>query len=315
MRAPRSVLLLCLTLALAACGKHQTANERAPAGAPPASALSQPPAHTAPAAPPGAGAGLAGAPSKPVKVNQDGSETVEDGSGDSGAHNPLLAAVASTVAMATSPATADVLATPTPWQEGVNYTRIVPAQPTSVAAGQVEVLEFFWYACPHCYSLDPQVDAWKKTKPAYISFSRVPVTWTEGHRSLARLFYTLQELGKLDQLHDEVFKEIHVNGDPLVARNPDDAAETERLQAAFAKKEGISEDVFQKAYHSFAVDNDVARADELAQRYRIDGVPTFVVNGKFIADVRTAAVGGSADQGPTRLMALVSDLAALEHKH
>jgi thiol:disulfide interchange protein DsbA len=315
MRAPRSILLLCLTLALAACGKHQTAHERAPAGAPPAAALSRPAAHTAPAAPPAAEAGLAAAASKPAGVNKDGSETVDDGTGDSGAHNPLLAAVASTVAMATSPAAADTLAAPTPWQEGVNYTRIVPAQPTSVAAGQVEVLEFFWYACPHCYSIDPQVESWKKTKPAYISFSRVPVTWTEGHRGLARLFYTLQALGKLDQLHAEVFKEIHENGNPLVARNPEDAAETERIQAAFAKKEGISEDAFQKAYHSFAVDRDVTNADELVQRYRIDGVPTFVVNGKYIADVRTAAVGGSADQGPTRLMTLVSDLAALEHKH
>ena len=118
----------------------------------------------------------------------------------------------------------------------------MPAQPTAVAAGQVEVLEFFWYACPHCYDIDPLVEAWRKTKPAYVSFSRVPVTWSEGHRALARLFYTVKILGKLDQLHGEIFKEIHVNGNPLVARDPSDEAETERIQAAFAAKEGIPEE-------------------------------------------------------------------------
>ena len=159
-----------------------------------------------------------------------------------------------TVAAATPAAAAATITAPTLWQEGVNYTRIVPAQPTAVPAGQVEVLEFFWYACPHCYAIDPLVESWKKTKPAYISFSRVHVMWSEGHRSLARLYYTLESLGKLDQLHGEVFKEIHVNGDPLVATDPNDAAETERMQAAFVKKFGISEEAFKKAYHSFAVE-------------------------------------------------------------
>ena len=143
-------------------------------------------------------------------TNEDGSETVEDATGDSGAHKPLLAAVASTVAAAHRRRQPRPTA-PTSWQEGVNYTRIVPAQPTAVPAGQVEVLEFFWYACPHCYAIDPLVESWKKSKPAYISFSRVHVTWNEGHRSLARLYYTLESMGKLDQLHGEIFKEIHVN--------------------------------------------------------------------------------------------------------
>ena len=190
----------------------------------------------------------------------------------------------------------------------MNYTRIVPAQPTAVAAGQVEVLEFFWYACPHCYALDPLIEKWKKTKPAYISFSRVPVTWSEGHRSLAHLFFTLETMGKLDQLHGEIFNEIHVNNDPLVATNPNDAAETERMQTAFVKKFGISEAEFNKAYHSFAVENELQRADELVQRYRIDGVPTFVVNGKYLADARSAG-------SPERLISLVEDLAVQEHKH
>ncbi len=304
MRAPRPLALLCLSLLLAACGKspNPQAGRSVPDAAlrPPATAAPPAPARTAP---PAAAATGATAP----RPNKDGSETTDESAGDNGTHNPLLAAVASTVTAATPAASADPLG-PTLWQPGVNYTLIVPAQPTQVPPGQVEVLEFFWYACPHCYDLDPQVEAWRKSKPAYISFSRVPVTWSEGHRALAHLFYTLDSLGKLDQLHDAVFKEIHVNGNPLVAQDPGDEAQTERIQTAWAKKEGIPEDAFKKAYHSFPVENGVQKADALVQRYRIDGVPTFVINGKYVADVRTAG-------SPERLMAIVGDLAAQEHKH
>ena len=234
-------------------------------------------------------------------MNEDGSETVEDVPSDSGAHNPLLAAVASTVAAATSTASAAALSG---WQEGVNYTRIVPAQPTAVAPGQVEVLEFFWYACPHCYAIDSLVESWKRSKPTYVSFSRVHVMWNDIHRAHARLFYTLEALGKLDQLHTEVFKEIHVNGDPLVGADP---AETERMQAAFVKKFGIPEALFRDKYHSFDVDNAMRKADELVQRYRVDGVPRFIVNGKYVVDVASAG-------SPERLISLIGDLAAQEQK-
>jgi thiol:disulfide interchange protein DsbA len=301
MRASRLGVLLCLALAVAACGKHQSASEHE-------SPLprAQPPSAPASSASTAAPRPAVAATPKTLRPNQDGSETMEESAGDNGTHNALLAAVASTVAAATPTASAQPLG-PTLWQPGVNYTLIVPAQPTQVPAGQVEVLEFFWYACPHCYDLDPQIEAWRNSKPAYISFSRVPVTWSEGHRALARLFYTLKSLGKLDQLHDAVFKEIHVNGNPLVAADGDEA-ETERIETAFAKKEGIPEVEFKKAYHSFSVDADLQKADALVQRYRIDGVPSFVINGKYVADVRTAG-------SPERLMSLVGDLAAQEHKH
>jgi thiol:disulfide interchange protein DsbA len=298
-RFMRGALLLGFCLIVAACGKQQSAEqnltaENAPAAAAQGSAAT--PATAAqqtPAAP-------AAEPATITRVNEDGSETVEDASGDSGLHNALLAAVASTAAAAT-------LNAPTPWQEGVNYTRLVPAQPTAVAAGQVEVLEFFWYACPHCYAIDPLVEAWKKTKPAYVSFSRVPVMWNEGHRSLARLYYTLDSIGKLNDLHAAIFKEIHVKNDPLVDLSNDDA-QSEKIQTAFVQTQGVSAEAFKNAYHSFSVENSLQRADQLVQRYRISGVPAFVINGKYVADVGTA-------QGEDRLMSLVSDLAAIEHKH
>jgi protein dithiol oxidoreductase (disulfide-forming) len=303
MRLRHLALGVGLALILAACGRQESAGERPPAATSPAETAQTP-------AVAGQQKGTEQAsdlPSKAARMNEDGSETVDASNGDNGSHNPILAAVASTVAGSLSAASAATTTAPAPWQEGVNYTRIVPAQPTSVAAGQVEVLEFFWYACPHCYAIDPLVEKWNKTKPAYISFARVHVMWSEGHRSLARLYYTLDSMGKLDQMHGEIFKAIHDKGNPLVANDPTDTTETERIQALFVKKFGITEDDFRKAYHSFAVDTALQKADQLMERYRIDAVPTFVINGKFVADVHTA-------DGPERLISLVGDLAAQEHK-
>ncbi len=297
-RAARFAVLICVGALAAACSRHSTVD--APATTAPAAAST---AETmAPATTASAASSMAAvAPSTIKRLNEDGSETVEDTSGDTGAHNPIYAAVAAV----SGTAVAGSLSGPTMWQEGVNYTRLVPAQPTYAPAGKVEVLEFFWYACPHCYALDPLIEAWRKTMPSYIAFSRVPVMWAAGHRSLARLFYTLQSMGKLDELHTAIFKEIHVNNDPLVGT---DDADSERMQLAFVAKHGVSADAFRTAYHSFTVETDLQRADEQMQRYRITGVPTFVVNGKYVADVGTAG-------GEQRLLNLVSDLASIEHKH
>jgi thiol:disulfide interchange protein DsbA len=306
MRGRYPALCLVLALALTGCGKQQSVDRHAPASGPAAASA---PAAAAPhggAAEQKAAEQASDQPSKITRMNEDGSETVEDVPSDSGVHNPLLAAVASTIAVSASTASAATTVSNS-WQDGVNYTRIVPAQPTAAPAGQVEVLEFFWYACPHCNALDPLVESWKKTKPAYITFSRVHVMWSEGHRSLARLFYTLESMGKLDQLHAEIFREIHANSNPLVAANPNDTAETERIQSAFVRRFGISEADFKNAYHSMPVDLAMQRADELVERYRIDAVPRFVVNGKYIADVASAGT-------PERLISLVGDLAAQEHK-
>jgi protein dithiol oxidoreductase (disulfide-forming) len=317
----RAVFLLCVAgLALAACGKHSSNSDR--------SANNAPAQRQASASKPGATPGedqAATAEKRPTlkRLNEDGSETEEETTGDSGAHNSLLAAVASTVTAATPSAAAASLAGPTLWQEGVNYTRLVPAQPTDVPAGQVEVLEFFWYACPHCNALEPIVEAWEKTKPSYITFTRVHVLWNEGHRSQARLFYALQAMGKLNQLHQmsfdqvhaDVFKAIHVDGDPLIGPDPNNAAAAERVQLAFIKKLGLSEADFEKAYHSFDVENALQKADLLVQRYRVSGVPTFVVNGKYIADIGTAAGTDRTVDGRDRILPLVTDLAAQEFKH
>jgi thiol:disulfide interchange protein DsbA len=309
MRVRQASLLIALAMLLCACGRQ--GSQPSPTGASAPSAAS---AVTAPK-PPAARVKSATESKEPLtltRLNDDGSETVEETTGDSGVHNSLLAAVASTVTAATTSTAAAAVSTSIAWQDGVNYARLVPAQPTSVPTGQVEVLEFFWYACPHCYALDPLVANWEKSKPSYVSFSRVPTLWNEGHRSLARLFYTLQSMGKLTQFHDAVFKEIHVNVNPLIGS--ESPSQAERAQVAFVAKLGISETDFEKAYHSFEVEKSLQRADELAQRYRISGVPTFVVNGKYVADVGTASLPSQTPM-PERLITLLSDLAAQEHKH
>jgi protein dithiol oxidoreductase (disulfide-forming) len=302
MHRRRMGVLLVAALLLTACGKS---------GPGPATASAPAAKQAAPAPSAKRDAKAAADADKPLtltRLNEDGSETVEETTGDSGARNPLLAAVASTVAAATSSGAASA-ASGSAWTEGTHYTRIVPAQPTDVPAGQVEVLEFFWYACPHCYSLEPTVIAWNKTKAAYITFVRVPVLWNDEHRPLARLYYTLVAMDKADQLHGDIFKEIQVNNDPLISSSdPSNAAAAERMQAAFIRKMGLSDTEFLRNYHSPFVETAMQRADQLVQRYRVTAVPTFVVNGKYVADASTAG-------SPERLMALINDLAAQEHKH
>jgi thiol:disulfide interchange protein DsbA len=298
----RLLIAIGVALSLTACGRQEPSG-LAPAKAP-APATAPAVSTTAPAAP--GKTTEAGKPLTMTRLNEDGSETVEETPGDTGAQNKLLAAVASTVAAATPSASAAAIGGP--WQDGVNYTRVVPAQPTNVAAGQVEVLEFFWYACPHCNALEPTVLAWLKSKPAYVNFIRVPVEWNEGHRSLAHLFYALGAMGKLSDLHSEIFKEIQVGGDPLIGADPNNAAAAERVQVAFIKRMGLSEADFEKAYQDRDVAMAMQQADQLAQRYRVNSVPLFVVNGKYTTDATQAG-------GPEKLMSLINDLAAQEHKH
>lgn len=192
------------------------------------------------------------------------------------------------------------------WVAGVNYRPLVPAQPTDAAPGKVEVVEVFWYACAHCYALDPYIESWRKTKPAYIEFKRVPVTWQAVHQSHAKLFYTLEALGKEETLHSAVFAEMHEKKNFMYMQGDD--KETMNAQVTFAKAHGISETDFTNAYNSFTVQTDMAKADDLVHRYHVDGVPLLVINGKYVTDVNMA--GSQAN-----VMSIVNDLAASEKSH
>ena len=198
------------------------------------------------------------------------------------------------------------------WKPGVNYDVLTPAQPTSVGAGKVEVLEVFWLGCPHCYALEPYIEKWLKDKPSYVEFVRVPVMWGPVHRAHARLFYTLKALNRSD-LFEKAFDTIQKEHNLLVAQ--DDAA-TLKLQEAFAQANGIKPDDYDKAYASFAVNSDLQRAEELTQRYEVQGVPLIVVGGKYTTDVEKAGKPtNEPSKQPELLIQLINDLAASEHHH
>jgi thiol:disulfide interchange protein DsbA len=245
-----------------------------------------------------------------ISVRHGGTGAVEKNTGnveesDSADIPTGFSPIASAVA-ATTPSVAAAI--PSRWVDGKNYSTLVPAQPTSSSPDKVEVIEVFWYGCPHCLALDPSLETWRtKNKAAYIDFVRVPAMWQPVHKAHARLFYTIQALGKYEQLHSAVFHEIHVKNNVLVSRSGDDK-ETEQLQKKFLMENGVSAADFDRTYRSFSVESKLQRADELTKRYKVTGVPFFVINGKYTADVGTAG-------GEPQLITMIDDLAAAEHKH
>lgn len=164
-------------------------------------------------------------------------------------------------------------------QQGVNYKLLQPAQPTNVAPGKVEVVEVFWYACGHCYLLEPRLEAWNRNgRPANAELVRLPATWNNVLKTHARVFYTMELLGK-HELNPEIWREINVKGNRLDT--------PEKIEAFFTSR-GVSKADFQRAFASFAMDSKVAKAEDLNRRYKITGTPTIVVNGKYVTDVSMA---------------------------
>jgi len=275
----RSALLALFAGALcvlAACAP--SANAPAPA----------PDAASAPAGPAAAAPEATTAAAEAKVASTAAAASADSGAGDSSLER-----------MAALPATASLPAGK--WVAGTNYRPLAPAQPTDAEPGKVEVVEMFWYACPHCYALDPYLESWRKSLPAYVEFRRVPVTWGEAHRAHARLFYTLQALGKEEALHAAVFNEIHENKNYLFTMG--DERQTQAAQAAFATAHGIGAADFATAYGSFSVQTNLQKADDLVRRYRVDGVPTLIIGGKYVTDITMA--GGK----PSDLISLVNDLA------
>ncbi len=166
---------------------------------------------------------------------------------------------------------------------GVEYRVLSPAQPTD-APGKIEVVEFFWYGCPHCYSFEPVLDPWLKKLPKDVHFRRVPAIFVDNSKSPpvvnyeyaqgARAFFALDAIGQEERLHKALFDAVHTGSRLRVA---DEAALTEWLG-----KRGVDTKKFAAAYHSFSVEARLKRAMQLTQAYKIDGVPTMAVNGKDV---------------------------------
>jgi len=165
------------------------------------------------------------------------------------------------------------------FQLGTHYERLSPTQPTSSGPDKIEVAEIFWYGCPHCYTFDPYLESWKENLAEDVNFVRIPALWNELLQIHARIYYTEEALGKLDEMHADVFREIHVNRNSL--NNP-------ALIGELFAKYGVDAATFDKTFESFAVYTKIQRADELARRYRVSSVPTVVINGKYTTNATMA---------------------------
>jgi thiol:disulfide interchange protein DsbA len=273
-------LALCLLAGMVACSS----------GAPPPASDST---AATPASAPAAAAAPAAAPSSSTAPASAGESDAVDGAASTQSN---LERAAPLPAVGNLPAGR--------WVAGTHYRVISPAQPTNAAPGKVEVIEMFWYGCPHCYAFDPFLENWKQTLPAYIEFSRVPAMFNSAYRAHARLFYTLQALGKVDALHSKLFDEVQNKNHPLIAG--DDAASL-KLQQEFAKANGISATDYARAFDSFSVRTKLAQAEDMTLRYRVEGVPAVIINGKYYSDVGMA--GSHAN-----LISLINDLAAAEKR-
>ena len=179
---------------------------------------------------------------------------------------------------------------------GRHYLRLSPTQPTSSNPDKVEVAEIFWYGCPHCFNFDPALERWRAAQPDYVSFIRVPAVWNPLLQLHARAFYTAEVLNKSVEMHSALFSEIHER------RNMLDTPE--KLQEFFGRF-GVDAATFTSTFESFAVQMKLQRADELNRRYRIQSVPTLIVNGKY-------TTGGGETASYEEMLELVDELVAAE---
>jgi thiol:disulfide interchange protein DsbA len=163
-------------------------------------------------------------------------------------------------------------------EAGREYQRIEPPH-AAAAEGRVEVIEFFYYGCPVCYDTEPHFSRWIGSAPDYVVVRRVPALSSEAWEPLARLYYALEALGQLDRLHWPVYDAIHFE---------DVALGDEKVMIDWAARSGIEREKFAQAYASDAVKAKVAQARELLKSYDVKGVPTFIVDGKFLTSARLA---------------------------
>jgi len=160
-------------------------------------------------------------------------------------------------------------------QEGKDFRAIEKKVPVEAPPGKIEVVEFFWYSCPHCNAFEPRLNAWLKKLPPDVSFRRVPVAFRDDFVPQQRLYYTLEAMGKVDQLHDKVFAAIHDQHQPT---NREDTI------LAFVEKNGVDRAKFQELYNSFAVSTKARKAKQLQDQYEVDGVPAIGVAGQYYTD-------------------------------
>ena len=204
-----------------------------------------------------------------------------------------VAASALTMSMATS-----AQAQASQFKEGKDYKRLEKPVAPEAPAGKVDVIEFFWYSCPHCNVFEPTLDAWVKTAPKDLVIRRVPVAFNASFVPQQKLYYALEGMGKLDETHVKVFRAIHVEKQKLAK---DDEV------FAWIGKQGLDVAKFKEVYNSFSVSNQVRRASQLQDAYGVEGVPSMGVAGKYYTD---GTMAGSMQT----VLKVVESLAAMARK-
>lgn len=179
-------------------------------------------------------------------------------------------------------------------ENGREFKTLDKRVPTEAPAGKVEVVEFFWYSCPHCNAFEPQLEGWLKKLPPDVSFRRVPVAFRDDFVPQQRLFYTLEAMGKVDELHRKVFQAIHV----------DKQATTKEDQIlAWAEKNGLDKAKFKEVYNSFSVQAKARKASQLQEAFQVEGVPALGIGGRWYTDGSMAGSMGRALQVSEYLIA------------
>lgn len=177
------------------------------------------------------------------------------------------------------------------FQAGKEYVEL--STPVPVAEpGKIEVVELFWYGCPHCYQFEPIIKPWIEQLPDDVDFKRIPAMFGGAWNAHGQLFLALESMNVGQDIHDAVFSAYHNEGKKLAT--PDDMAE-------FLATKGIDEETFLKAYNSFGVKSRAEQAKKLAMAYQISGVPVMIVNGKYRFDLGSSG-------GPERALAVADFL-------
>ena len=180
-------------------------------------------------------------------------------------------------------------------EEGADYKALDKRAPVDAPAGKIEVVEFFWYSCPHCNAFEPKLVSWTKKLPPDVAFKRVPVSFRDSFVPQQRLFYTLEAMGKVEELHSKVFEAIHVQHQPT---------DKEDSILAWAEKHGLDKAKFQELYNSFSISTKARRASQLQDAYKVEGVPALGVAGRWYTD---GTMAGNTDRALTVVDYLIAE--------
>ncbi len=217
----------------------------------------------------------------------------------------LLSRVICVAAMCTSFLAAGTSSAQAPLA-GRDYTVINPAQSTD-SGKKIEVLEFFWYGCPHCYHLEGPLKAWLKKRPADVDFRYQPTIFDVASWSpLARFFYTMDAMGLAGKYHDDIFKAIHVENKNQLVTNP-------RAMADWLGAKGVDKQKFLDTYNSFSVNTRTQRAIEMTRAYDIPGTPAVVIDGKYLTSP-SMTLSGDQNVSYDRFFIVVDALIAQARK-